>query len=168
MRVLVTGACGFVGGPVCRLAADQPGWTVHAIGRRPADLPAGVAQHCLDLLDPAATARLLATLRPAAIVHLAGQSSVDLAAQFMDHELTPASAAIQQELVRRLHLALGEMDEADREVILMRHYEAMPNQDVAASLGIAEAAASMRYLRAMRRLKALLKPGGESADTSEA
>jgi hypothetical protein len=76
VRLLVTGAGGFVGGPVCRLAADQPGWTVHAASRRPADLPAGVAQHCLDLLDPAATARLLATLRPAAIVHLAGQSSV--------------------------------------------------------------------------------------------
>jgi len=99
---------------------------------------------------------------------LAGQSSVELAAQFMDHELTPASAAIQQELVRRLHVALTEMDEGDREVILMRHYEAMPNQDVAASLGIAEAAASMRYLRAMRRLKALLKPGGESVDQSSA
>jgi RNA polymerase sigma-70 factor (ECF subfamily) len=97
---------------------------------------------------------------------LAGQSSVELAGQFMDPELTPASAAIQQELVRRLHLALTEMDEGDREVILMRHYEAMPNQDVAASLGIAEAAASMRYLRAMRRLKALLKPGGESAEQS--
>jgi RNA polymerase sigma-70 factor (ECF subfamily) len=89
---------------------------------------------------------------------LAGHSSVELAGQLVDPELTPASAAIRHELERRLHAALGELDEGDREVILMRHYEALPNQDVASMLGLTEAAASMRYLRALRRLKALLQP----------
>jgi RNA polymerase sigma-70 factor (ECF subfamily) len=92
---------------------------------------------------------------------LAGRSSVELAGQLMDPERTPASAAIQQELERRLHAALVALDEDDREVILMRHYEQLSNQEVAASLGLSEAAASMRYLRSIRRLRALLQPGGE-------
>ena len=38
----------------------------------------------------------------------------------------------------------------------MRHYEGLGNQEVAAALGLSEAAASMRYLRALRRLRAEL------------
>ncbi|MBI3408611.1 MAG: sigma-70 family RNA polymerase sigma factor [Planctomycetes bacterium] len=86
----------------------------------------------------------------------ADQSSLDLAGQLLDQELTPASAAIQQELQRRLHGALKELNEDDREMILMRHFEQLPNQEVAASLGLTEAAASMRYLRALRRLREIL------------
>jgi RNA polymerase sigma-70 factor, ECF subfamily len=88
----------------------------------------------------------------------ADRSSLELAGQLLDHERTPASEAIQQELQRRLHEALGKLDEADREVILMRHFEQLANQEVAAALGLTEAAASMRYLRAVRRLRDLLAP----------
>jgi RNA polymerase sigma-70 factor (ECF subfamily) len=84
---------------------------------------------------------------------LPGDSSMDLAAQFLDQELTPASAAIRQEMQRRLESALATMDEDDREMILMRHYEQLSNQEVAALLSLTEAAASMRYLRALRRLR---------------
>ena len=87
---------------------------------------------------------------------LADRSSLDLAAQFIDQELTPASAAIRQELQRRLQSALNSLDEDDREIILMRYVEQLPNQDVAEALGLTEAAASMRCLRAVRRLQALL------------
>ena len=87
---------------------------------------------------------------------LPGDSSLDLAAQFLDQELTPASAAIRQEMQRRLETALAGMDEDDREMILMRHFEQMANQEVAAMLNLTEAAASMRYLRALRRLRKFL------------
>jgi RNA polymerase sigma-70 factor (ECF subfamily) len=40
----------------------------------------------------------------------------------------------------------------------MRHYEMLANQEVAAALELTEAAASMRYLRAVRRLRDLLSP----------
>jgi RNA polymerase sigma-70 factor (ECF subfamily) len=83
-------------------------------------------------------------------------SSVQLLAQLLDPEKTPATEAVQRELERRLHDAVAELDEADREVILMRHYEALGNQEVAAALGLTEAAASMRYLRALRRLRSAL------------
>jgi RNA polymerase sigma-70 factor (ECF subfamily) len=88
----------------------------------------------------------------------AEQSSLDLAAQLIDQEPTPASAAIRRELERRLHEALSGLDEDDREMILMRHFEQLANQEVASALGLTEAAASMRYLRAIRRLRDLMAP----------
>src|SRR5947209_5480495 len=84
----------------------------------------------------------------------AAESSVQLIAQLLDPEKTPATAAVQQELERRLQTAVAGLDDADREVILMRHYEGLGNQEVAAELDLTEAAASMRYLRALRRLRA--------------
>lgn len=98
--------------------------------------------------------------QPAVPAGFADRSSVELAGRFIDQELTPASAAIRQELERRLHAAIAELDETDREVILMRHFEELSNQEVAAELGLTEAAASMRYLRAVRRLRDLLAPEG--------
>jgi RNA polymerase sigma-70 factor (ECF subfamily) len=91
------------------------------------------------------------------------QSSMQLAAQLVDTEKTPASAAIHQELQRRLENALEQLAEDDRDIILMRHHEQLSNQDVAAALGLTEAAASMRYLRALRKLRAVLVPDGESS-----
>jgi RNA polymerase sigma-70 factor (ECF subfamily) len=95
---------------------------------------------------------------------LADHSSFELAGQLLDQEPTPASAAIRRELQRRLNEAVAELDEDDREVILLRPGEQLSNQEVAAALGLSEAAASMRYLRAVRRLRAALLPGGGSED----
>ena len=89
---------------------------------------------------------------------LADHSSYELAGQILDQEPTPASAAIRHELQRRLDTAIAALDDDDREVILMRHGEQLSNQEVAAALGLTEAAASMRYLRAVRRLRDLLAP----------
>jgi RNA polymerase sigma-70 factor (ECF subfamily) len=97
--------------------------------------------------------------QPAVPAAFADRSSLELAAQFLDQDLTPASAAIQHEMQRRLHAAIAALDEDDREIILMRHFEQMSNQEVAAVLGLTEAAASMRHLRALRKLKASLQPG---------
>ncbi len=89
----------------------------------------------------------------------ADQSSMDLAAQLKDHELTPAAATIRKELERRFMAALEELDEDDREIMLMRHQEHLSNSEVAAALGLSQPAAGMRYLRAVRRLRDVL--GGD-------
>ncbi len=101
--------------------------------------------------------------QPLVPVALADHSSFELAGQLLDQELTPASAAIQKELQKRLELAITQLEEDDREIILMRHAEQLSNQEVAGTLGLTEAAASMRYLRAVRRLRASLLPGGDGA-----
>ena len=91
----------------------------------------------------------------------ADQSSMELAGQFVDPERTPASEAMQRELQSRLQTAMTQLEPLDHEVILMRHFEHLTNQEVAASLELTEPAASMRYLRAVRRLRDLLLPGDE-------
>jgi RNA polymerase sigma-70 factor (ECF subfamily) len=85
------------------------------------------------------------------------RSAFDLAALVRDHELTPAAAATHHELEMRFQAAIETLDDADREVVLMRHFEQLSNRDVAQALDISESAAGMRYLRAMRRLRALLQ-----------
>jgi RNA polymerase sigma-70 factor, ECF subfamily len=95
----------------------------------------------------------------------ADESSVSLIAQLIDTERTPTSEAIQLELQRRLNAAIDQLSDDDREIILMRHHEGLSNQDVAHALQLTEAAASMRYLRALRRLRTVLVPdGGEPPD----
>jgi RNA polymerase sigma-70 factor (ECF subfamily) len=93
---------------------------------------------------------------------LADRSSVELIVQFVDRELTPATAALRQEMEERFQEAIATLDDDDREVILMRHFEQLSNQEVATTLGLSEAAASMRYLRAIRRLRAVLAPEGQA------
>jgi RNA polymerase sigma-70 factor (ECF subfamily) len=97
------------------------------------------------------------------------RSTLDLVAQLCDNELTPAAAATWKELQRRFQQAVEMLDEQDREVVLMRHFEELSNQEVAQALNLTPAAASMRYLRAMRRLRELLQEpaGGERNDDEQ-
>ena len=83
-------------------------------------------------------------------------SSIELAAQICDGELTPAARATQRELALRVEQTLGELNDQDAEIIIMRHYEQLSNQEAAQALQLSEPAASMRYLRAVRRLRELL------------
>ncbi len=83
-------------------------------------------------------------------------SSLDLAAQLRDPELTPAAAALRGELQRRFHAALRQLDDDDREILLLRHFEQLSNGEVARTLGLSDAAAGMRHLRALRRLRVIL------------
>lgn len=84
------------------------------------------------------------------------RSSIELAAQLRDPNLTPAAAVLRRELMRRFHDALARLDEADREIVILRHFEQLSNGDAARALGVSEAAAGMRHLRALRRLRSIL------------
>lgn len=71
-RILVTGACGFVG-PHVVAALEQAGHEVWSTDRT--DSTAQRYRTC-DLLDTARVQDMLATLRPDAVIHLASASSV--------------------------------------------------------------------------------------------
>lgn len=94
----------------------------------------------------------------------ADESSTSLVAQLIDGEQTPATEAIQAELARKLTAAIDQLGDDDREIILLRHHEQLANQDVAKMLKLSEAAASMRYLRALRRLRLVLLPDQPPAE----
>jgi RNA polymerase sigma-70 factor (ECF subfamily) len=84
------------------------------------------------------------------------RSSLDLAAQFCDPELTPAAANIRRELEQRFLTALDHMSDDDKDIILMRHFEHLSNSEVAQALNMSPAASGMRYLRTLRRLRSIL------------
>ncbi len=90
------------------------------------------------------------------------QSTRNLTLQLCDRQLTPAAAATWRELKRRFEQACRSLEPLDQEIVLMRHFEQLSNSETALALGLSPQAASMRYLRAMRRLRELL--ADEAAD----
>ena len=91
-------------------------------------------------------------------------SAADLTALLRDAELTPAASALRKEMEERFVLALDQLEESDREIIIMRHFEHLGNGEVAEALGLSAPAAGMRYLRAIRRLRELLGTDDVSAE----
>ena len=84
------------------------------------------------------------------------QSQTNLSQKIADTELTPAAVATWHELERRFAEAVENLEETDRQIVLLRHFEHMSTADVAKALGLTKPAAGMRYMRAMRRLRVLL------------
>jgi RNA polymerase sigma-70 factor (ECF subfamily) len=80
-------------------------------------------------------------------------TSVSLAAMLMGRLTSPTRAAQRAELRLRLQDAINAMDPIDREVITLRHFEELNNNETAQVLGISKTAASNRYVRALKRLK---------------
>jgi RNA polymerase sigma-70 factor (ECF subfamily) len=91
-------------------------------------------------------------------------TSAALAAQLLGHDTRASEAAIRAERKLRLEQALNHMDPLDREVLALRHFEQLSNFECARVLGLKETTATKRYIRALRKLKEVLKalPGGNS------
>jgi len=68
VRILITGGAGLLGSALIRAAPE--GVELHAT-RRNAVVPEGARAHAVDLADRAATAALLAELRPGLVIHTA-------------------------------------------------------------------------------------------------
>ena len=84
------------------------------------------------------------------------KSAADLAQLLRDAELTPAAASLRRELEQRFVEAINQLDEADREIIMMRHFEHLTSAEAAGALDLTPAAAGMRYLRALKRLREVI------------
>jgi RNA polymerase sigma-70 factor (ECF subfamily) len=84
-------------------------------------------------------------------------TSLSIAARLAGDLTSPSQAAMRDERMLQLRQALAEMDEIDREVLALRHFEELGNNEVAEILGIQKTAASNRYIRALKRLKEVLE-----------
>jgi RNA polymerase sigma-70 factor, ECF subfamily len=89
---------------------------------------------------------------------LPAASSAVLAAQLLGKHTSPSQAAVRAERMMRLQDALNALSTIDREVLSLRHFEELTLAETALALGIEESAAAKRYLRALKRLKAILTP----------
>ena len=89
-------------------------------------------------------------------------SSAALASLLLGRLTSPSNAAIRAERVLRVQEAVNALDPLDREVIALRQFEELSRAETAQVLGITEEAGAKRYMRALRRLKAVLAalPGG--------
>jgi RNA polymerase sigma-70 factor (ECF subfamily) len=83
-------------------------------------------------------------------------SSVALAAQLLGKLTSASKAAIRAEHKLIVQEALNGMDPIDREVLTLRHFEHLSNEETALVLGLSKSAASNRYIRALKRLKVIL------------
>jgi RNA polymerase sigma-70 factor (ECF subfamily) len=83
-------------------------------------------------------------------------SSACLAECLADRRSHPSHAAARAELRSRVQQALDQMSDMDREVVALRHFEQLSNAEIAQVLGLSEAAASIRYIRALERLRPVL------------
>ncbi|MBI1827831.1 MAG: sigma-70 family RNA polymerase sigma factor [Planctomycetes bacterium] len=83
-------------------------------------------------------------------------TSLSVAARLVGNLTSPSGAFGREELSQQVRAALDEMNEIDREVLALRHFEELTNQEVATVLNIEPKAASIRYIRALKRLKDLI------------
>ena len=83
-------------------------------------------------------------------------TSFSLSRKLLGHLTSPSQAALRVELAEQLSLALETMGDLDREVLALRHFEELSNSETARALEISEQAASLRYVRALGRLRKIL------------
>jgi RNA polymerase sigma-70 factor (ECF subfamily) len=83
-------------------------------------------------------------------------TSAALAGLLLGHASQPSEAAARAGKALRLQDALNGMDGLEREVLALRHFEHLTNAEAASVLGVSDAEASQRYIRALRRLKGIL------------
>ena len=83
-------------------------------------------------------------------------SSASLAAQLLGRFTTASQAAIRAERQLQLQAILNSLDEMDREILALRHFEGLSNGESAQVLGLSKTAANNRYVRAPGRLRDLL------------
>lgn len=90
-------------------------------------------------------------------VPLPVESSAMLLQQLVGMGPTPSHVLAAREMRRHVQRALERLKSDDREVILMRHFEGLTNKQVAQALELSPSGATMRYGRALFRLKELLQ-----------
>jgi RNA polymerase sigma-70 factor (ECF subfamily) len=84
---------------------------------------------------------------------LPAASSAALAAQLLGRLTSPTQAAVLAERMLTVQEAVNALDPIDREIIALRNFEELSRAEAAAALGIEEAAAAKRYIRAIKRLR---------------
>jgi RNA polymerase sigma-70 factor (ECF subfamily) len=84
-------------------------------------------------------------------------SAANLAERLAGDFSSPSQAAMRHELAEQLARAIEAMDPLDRDVLELRHFDELSNDEVARLLAIPKGTASKRYVRALGRLRTILE-----------
>ncbi len=83
-------------------------------------------------------------------------TSFSLSFHLLGHLTSPSVAALRAELSDQLKTAINSMNKTDREVLALRHFEELTNTETSHVLSMSEQAASLRYVRALAKLKKIM------------
>lgn len=86
--------------------------------------------------------------------------SHSIAAQLLGKHTTASQKLMRAEARLELEAAINAMEPIDREILVLRHFEELSNQETALVLNVDPTVASSRYFRALRRLKQFLDATG--------
>jgi RNA polymerase sigma-70 factor (ECF subfamily) len=84
------------------------------------------------------------------------ESVLQLAQQLVASGTTPSGKMRRDELRNQLQLALLQLAERDREILVLRHLEQLSIAEIASVLGISEGAVKVRHFRALQRIRTQL------------
>jgi RNA polymerase sigma-70 factor (ECF subfamily) len=84
-------------------------------------------------------------------------TSVSLAAQLLGRFTSVTQAVQRAEMQLILQEAINGLDPIDREILALRHFEELSNDETAKVLDLQPSAASNRHIRALKRLRDVLK-----------
>jgi RNA polymerase sigma-70 factor (ECF subfamily) len=88
------------------------------------------------------------------------RSSLLLARPLIATGPSPSQQLAAREFAERVSRAVAELSESDREILLMRHAEDLPYEEIGCLLEIEPASARKRYGRALLRLRQVLSDHG--------
>lgn len=83
-------------------------------------------------------------------------STFFLASQLAGNFTSVDRGLIRNELQQKIQELLNAMDERDREVLALRHFEELSTEEIAAVLGLTRSGVLKRHTRALRRLSQLI------------
>ena len=83
-------------------------------------------------------------------------SSISLARAIVDQGSSPSQALVRKEREERLREALEKVKEVDREILMLRHFERLSNDECAEILGLSSSGTYVRHWRAAKRLREIL------------
>lgn len=95
--------------------------------------------------------------REVALVSASRTDALAVAEWFAASQTSASETARRHELRARLEAALHSLEEADRDILTLRQIEGLTNEEAALELGVSPAAASKRFVRALERMRPLLR-----------
>lgn len=87
---------------------------------------------------------------------LADLSTESLSMAIADSMASPSQVAMKAELQAFLNTSLEKLDEVDREVLILRHFEGLTTAEAAEVLGLSKSGAGWRYVRALDCLRNIM------------
>jgi len=91
---------------------------------------------------------------------LSDQSVMQLAASLAAPGSSPSAHVAAAEMRRKVRLALDELPDRDREVLVLRYLEQLSTSEIAEVMGISKEAVKTRHFRAVQKLTLILQAEG--------